>query len=105
MYVITTSVYPSDKATEVGKKYLEMRGKYPPDETLGSLLVSAVKTTEQGIRVITIREVKKGKLEEALQRAGDLLAMFLSIVGYEYSIDVYFSVAEAMASIGMSSAR
>ena len=102
MYIITTSVYPSDKATEVGKKYLEMLKKYPPDETLGSIIATAVKTTEQGIRVLTVREVKEGKLEQSLQRVGDALAMFLSIVGYEYSIDVYFSVAEALPFIGMS---
>ena len=102
MYIIATSVYPSDKATEVGKKYLEMLKKYPPDDTLGSIIATAVKTTECGIRVLTVREVKKGKLEESLQRTGDALAMFLSIVGYEYSIDVYFSVAEALPFIGMS---
>ena len=102
-YIVTSSLYPSDKAMEVGKKYLEVLKKYPPDQTLGSELVpAAVKTTEQGIKVMSIVEVKKGKLEEALNRAINEMAMFLSIVGFEYSIDVHLSAAEAMATIGMS---
>ena len=103
MYIITTSFYPSDKAMEVAKKYLEYLKKYPPDQTLGSELVpAAVKTTEKGIKVLNIVEVKKGKLEESLNRAANEMAMFLSIVGFEYSIDVHLSVTEAMATIGMS---
>ena len=103
MYIVTSSFYPSDKATEVAKKYLEMLKKFPPDETLGSLVVpAAVKTTECGIKVIGIVEVKEGKLEKAFDRAINEMALFLSIVGFEYSIDIYTSAAEAMATIGMS---
>jgi hypothetical protein len=77
-YIITTSMYPSDKGEEVAKRYLEAMAKYPPDASLGTQIVpAAVKTTLQGIKVIGITEVKKGKYEDALTRTekydGDVL--------------------------------
>ena len=102
-YILSTSLYPSHKAIEVAKKYLEALKKYPPDETLANEVVpAAVKTTRQGIEVISIAEVKEGQLEAALRTVGSTYAMFQSIVGFEYSIDVYATVAEAMTTIGMS---
>ena len=35
-YIITTSIYPTDKAPQVAEKYLEAIKKYPPDENLSS---------------------------------------------------------------------
>ncbi len=50
-YLITTSLYPSDKAPEVAKMYLEAIRKYPPDENLATQVVpAAVKATHQGIQ-------------------------------------------------------
>ena len=102
-YIITSSLYPSDKASEVAERYLEAITKYPPDENLGTEVVpAAVKTTHQGIRVIGIVDVKQGKLEEAYARAVNMMVMFQSIVGFEYTMEVYYKVEEALAVIGMS---
>ena len=102
-YLITTSIYPTDKATEVAEKYMEMLAKYPPDENLANEIVpAAVKTTHDGVKVIGILEVKQGKLEEALNRTVNQMVVFLNVVGFEYSIDVYLTVEEALATIGMS---
>jgi hypothetical protein len=102
-YLVTTSLYPSDKAPEVAKRYLEALTKYPPDENLGTELVpAAVKGTHQGIDVIGISEVKKGKLEEAYLRTVNMMAMFHTIPGFEYTIETYLKVEEALAVIGMS---
>jgi hypothetical protein len=101
-YIITTTLYPSDKVTDVAKMYLEAIKKYPPDESLGTTIVpAAVIATLQGIKVITIIEVKKGKLEDAQTRMANIMAMFHSIQGYEYSIETYLKVEEAMGLIGM----
>jgi len=51
--------------------------------------------------VIGISDVKEGKLEDALKRAGDFMVMFQNIAGFEYTVRVYSKVEEAMASIGM----
>jgi hypothetical protein len=102
-YIITTIIYPNDIATEVAKMYLEAVSKFPPDENLATRLVpSAVKSTPQGIQVMVISEVKKGKLEEALNYGGRSMAMFNNFKGLKYSMDVYMKIEEAMETIGMS---
>ena len=101
-YLITTSLYPSEKAPEVAKKYFEVLKKYPPDENLGNQLVpSAVKATHQGIQGIGITEVKEGKLEEALTRVVNMMAMLISIPGFEYKTEIHLTVVEALETIGM----
>lgn len=101
-YIFTTSLYPSDKAAEVAKKYIEAITKYPPDTSFITPLVpAAVKTTRQGIKTIGISEVKKGKLEDQMTRTYSMMAMFHSIQGFEYTVDCYMTVEEAMKAIGM----
>ena len=101
-YIFTTSLYPSDKTAEVAKRYLEAIVKYPPDASLGTRIVpAAVITTLQGIKTIGITEVKKGKLEDAITRVAEMMAMFHSIEGFEYTIERYATVEEAMKTIGM----
>ena len=63
---------------------------------------SAIKTTKKGIKGLSVMEVKEGKLEAALARTAENLAMFRNIVGYEYSIDVWFTIEEALATVGAS---
>jgi hypothetical protein len=101
-YIFTTSMYPSDKAPEVAKRYLEAITKYPPDASLGTQIVpAAVITTLQGIKVIGIIEVKKGKLEDAMIRVAEMMAMFFNIEGFEYKMERYATVEEAMKTIGL----
>ena len=101
-YIFTTSLYPSDKAVEVAKKYVEAITKYPPDGSLGTQIVpAAVITTLQGIKVIGIIEVKKGKLEDAMIRVANMMAMFFNIEGFEYTMERYATVEEALKTIGM----
>jgi hypothetical protein len=104
-YLITTSLYPSEKAPEVAGRYLEALTKYPPDESLATQVVpAAVKSTHQGIEGITISEVQEGKLDAAYARAVDTMVMFQSIVGFVYTVEVYLKVEEAMTAIGMDMA-
>ena len=51
---------------------------------------------------IGITEVKEGKLEAAYLRATSMMAMFHSIQGFEYRVDIYLKVEEALKVIGMS---
>jgi hypothetical protein len=102
-YLITTATYPSDKAPDVANRYLEAISKYPPDENLATEVVpAAVKSTSQGLMVLTILDVKKGKLEEAMTRMVNFESMFLNIAGYEHEIATFYKVEEALAVIGMS---
>jgi hypothetical protein len=102
-YLVVTSIYPSDKAPEVAQKYLETLTKYPFDEKLGNRLVpAAVKSTHQGIQAVSIFEVKQGKLEDAITYTGNVMAMFISIQGYESTTEVYLKAEEALGLLGMS---
>lgn len=95
-------LYPSEKAPEVGARYLEALAKYPPDEILGAEVVpAAVKSTHTGIKVIGISEVQEGKLDVAYNRTVNIMVMFQSIVGFVYTVEVYLKVEEAMSAIGM----
>jgi hypothetical protein len=47
-YLVTTSTYPSDIATQAAERYFEALQKYPVDENLVKELVpAAVKSTNQ----------------------------------------------------------
>ena len=101
-YLITTSTYPSHKATEVAERYFEALQKYPIDENLVKEIVpAAVKSTHQGVNVMGVMEVKEGKLDGALARLANFMAMFQTIPGFEYTIDTNFKVEEALGILGM----
>jgi hypothetical protein len=63
--IMVTAWIPPDKGTEVGKKYLEVMQKIPY-ESFEKPLVSAGNAVKDGMKVIEIFEVEKGKYEEAL---------------------------------------
>jgi hypothetical protein len=101
-YLVTTSTYPSDIATKAAERYFEALQKYPVDENLVKELVpAAVKSTNQGLRVTGIWEVKEGKLEGALKRLTNFMVMFQTIPGFEYSIEINWKVEEALGLLGM----
>jgi len=100
-YLVSTTCWPSDKTDEMVKKAIEVAQKYPPDLSLGEPIVpNAIKASPEGIRSMGITEVKEGKLEAAIKRAMDTAVMYHSIQGFEYSIDVWLTLAEAYAAIG-----
>jgi len=102
-YIVTTTIYPTEKGPEVAEKYLEAIKKYPPDENLAAEIVpAAVKSTYEGVKVLSIVEVKEGKLEDALKQTINRMVMFQSIPGYRYSTEIHYKVEEAFALIGMS---
>ena len=103
LYMFITAHFPSNKAIEVGKTYLEERKNFPRDRSLGKVVVEAVKPRDHGIETIGILQNKEGKLEAALKRQQDASAMYHDIDGYEYSIDIYWNAAEALGVIGMKS--
>ena len=103
-YMVITNWYPSYKLPEVLKVYPEMLKKYPPNvlAELGEYRVEMAGTaTEKGLKSMNVFEVKEGKLEEALKTARGALAMFRSIEGYVYTIEVWTTITEGFESIGM----
>lgn len=102
MYIITTALYSSDKSKEVAETYLKAMAKYPEDNSISTPLVPvAVRGTFQGLKVISVYEVKKGKLSDAHTIAVNRMVMFHNIPGYKYSIKTFLGLEEAMSAIGM----
>ncbi|MFX1445143.1 MAG: hypothetical protein ACFFHV_17145 [Promethearchaeota archaeon] len=100
-YLVNKSWWPSDKTTEVVNKAVELFPKYPPDPSLSKTVVpNCVRATNRGIENISIAEVKKGKLEEALIAAQKYAAEYHDIVGFEYAIQVWATQLEAFSAIG-----
>jgi hypothetical protein len=97
-YLITSFLFPHDKASEVVAKYQESITKYPPDEKLFNTLVpSASKATHEGMQAVNIVEVKKGKLDEAYIYLGKRMNMFQNVQDVVYRIDIYATFEEAIS--------
>ena len=101
-YIVVTAWFPLNKATEAAEKYLEERKAFPPDKSLvKELVANAIKVDKNKIRSIYIAQVKEGKLNEALMRQQNAMILYHDIEGYEYTIEICFTVVEAMGMIGM----
>jgi len=94
-YIIGTMQYPSHRQADTVKTYLKIRDKYPPDDSLYENLGSPVKTTEKGVKVMTIWNVKEGKLEKAMNLVSRFYFEFINVEGLEYTIEVWLTFEEA----------
>ena len=102
-YIVVTTWFPLNKGTEVAEKYIEVRKDFPPDKSLAKeILQGALRAERNKIKTIGISEVKEGKLDEALIRQANAAIPFHDIEGYEYKIEVFFNIVEAMGLIGMT---
>lgn len=100
-YILTKTWWPSDKTPQVVDKAFELFQKIPPDPSISENVVqNCVKATDKGIVNITIADVKKGKLEEALDRTQKYWVEYHNIIGLEYSIEVWMNAVEAFGAIG-----
>ena len=101
-HIFVTVWYPTDKVPEIVKIWFQSLKKFPTDESLGETVVNAVTTaTKEGLKTVSVSVPKKGKLEESLTRIEAEMAMFQPIHGFSYSIELYSSAEESLASIGM----
>lgn len=102
VYLLSTVWFPPVKGEEVGKKLLEVVKKYPEDKSIGkTVLAGALMRTKYGIKGISIYEVKEGKLDVALERVGDILAIYSEIEGVNSRIDTMATLVESMDAVGL----
>ena len=102
VYLLSTVWFPPVKGEEVGKKLLEVVRKYPEDKSIGkTVLAGALMRTKYGIKGISIYEVKEGKLDVALERVGDILAIYSEIEGVNSRIDTMATLVESMDAVGL----
>jgi hypothetical protein len=87
----------TQKALEAVKKNL-----FPDDESLQELRVrSAWKTTEDGVRFLSVTSVKEGKLEEALKLVNKEIIYYSDIEGFESSVEVWGTWQEGFEAMGL----
>ncbi|NVM35582.1 MAG: hypothetical protein HWN81_08290 [Candidatus Lokiarchaeota archaeon] len=100
--IVATILFPHAKSSEVAKKNIDLIQKYPADPSIGEGLVIGVKATTDGIKVLFVGEVKKGKVEEYMSNiAKQYQETALEIDGYKYQLETYLTVAEAYKILGM----
>ena len=100
--VVSTTYFPAGKSAEVGKKYLEVLKKYPPDRTIAKVILPvAVRVTSDGMKAISISEVKDGKFKEFMRLVYEQILLYSEIEGYRSDVEVYMSGIEALPLVGL----
>ncbi len=100
--IVATVIFPHAKSSKVAKKNIEMIKKYPSDPSIGSTLVIGVRSTVEGMQVLAVGDVKKGKVEDFMARLAQQYQEYaLEIEGFKYQIETYFHIAEAYKILGM----
>jgi len=101
--IMVTSWYPPTKVIEVAEKYIEVMQKIPDDPSIAEPLVTVgVSSGKDGVEVISIGNVRKGKYDEAMNIVLRRMVMFHGIEGYRYEIKTLSTLEEAMPLIGLA---
>ena len=102
-YVFTYSLVPAHKIQKSAELYLEeMKDARSATRPLAKEIIpNAAKGTMEGLEVISVYDVKEGKLEEFLKAQQKLMVAYHVIEGFKYKIEVRFKVTEALEMIGM----
>ncbi len=103
-HIVMFMKYPTHIVREVVQKALEsvQKNLFPDDESIQETLVlSAWKSTEDGLRALSVTRVKEGKLEEALKMVNKEMVYFSEIEGFETSVEVWGTYQEAFEALGM----
>ena len=102
-YLFSYTTFPSDQAENISKVYLrvikEERAAMRP--LAKEIIPNAVKATEEGMNVISVYDVKEGKLEECLALQQKQMIVYHDIPGFRYKLEVRFKVVEALEMLGM----
>ena len=102
-YIVIFMKYPSHVADKVRQKSLEGQEKnlFPHDTHLQDTVVqSAGKFSEDGIRLLSVTLAKEGKLREALMSIGKEMSYMSEVEGFESSIEVWATLPEQYEILG-----
>ena len=100
-YIISHAYYPPTQAEKVGKRYLDTFKKLPLISSIKRVIPAAVTSSEKGIEVMMVDEVKTESQGEAINYLAKFLIEFRDIEGFRYSIHSWSTLNEAMGYIGM----
>jgi hypothetical protein len=99
MVIVTSAAFPTEGAKELGKRFLEAP-TLPDFITKRGPYFSS--STEDGIITLSIYEVDRSRLADAMEFATNFMATFVGVPGYKYTIKTYLEAAEALKTIGLA---
>ncbi len=98
VYLVLKSFYPTHKAEEIQKIYMELLKKYPPDKSVAETLVrGAGRPTEKGLEGMSIWKLKEGKFDVLAKRIMSAMAMFNNVEGFGWTVEIWATAEESMA--------
>ncbi|MFX1411530.1 MAG: hypothetical protein ACFFA6_14355 [Promethearchaeota archaeon] len=98
VYVVLKSFYPTNKAEEILKIFMELVKKYPPDESIAETLVrGAGKPTEKGYESMSIYKLKEGQFDKLAKRIMSAMAMFNNVEGFGWTVELWSTFEESSA--------
>ena len=101
-YLIIRYVCQPHIITELLKNVMEVSPKYPADPSIDEWVLGATKATEQGHIWMNIFEIKEGQFEAAYARWIKAMAALRNVEGFQYTIEVWATSEETLASIGVT---
>lgn len=102
-YIIVHCWYPDHKADQVAKKYSELMEKYQSDEPVIKTVVPvAVRATQNGLEAMTVEEVDKQNLGEAIEQEIRFMSGYREIEGFHYEVGIWSTLEEGMQNLSLS---
>jgi hypothetical protein len=99
--IVIDSQYPYHKNKEVVETWLKALEKYPrPEGLFTPLMETAVKSSKDGLKVLSSYQTEPGKYEDARAYFAQFMTEFFEIEGYSYDFSTWMTIDEAMESIG-----
>ncbi len=98
MIIITITSYPTESATEIGKRFVNFP-PLPDFVTMKGPFVSSV--IDEGIKGITIYEFDESRYGEVYRIITDRISKFLGVPGFTYSVNHWMEAKDALALVGL----
>ena len=99
MVVVTSVAFPTESAKELGKRFLEAPALPDFITRRGPYFNSS---REEGIVTLSIFEVDRSRLADAIEFATNYMATFHGVPGFKYRIRTYSEAAEVLKTIGLA---
>jgi len=98
MVIIAKLIFPPESAEEMGNRFKELKA-LPDYITMKGPFIRG--SSMNGVEALTLYECDNSRLSEALNIVGDRLAIYFSVDGFTYSVNVWFEALEALKMIGL----
>jgi len=99
MIVIAELMWPPDKASDIGKAFLNVP-PLPEYITMKGPFISSV--LGKGVRSISIYEFDASKVEDANKAIGQRYMPYMEVPGFGYEIKIWQEAQDALELIGLA---